>query len=34
MEPATTTPAQAADFIKADAQRWADVIRAAGVTAD
>jgi tripartite-type tricarboxylate transporter receptor subunit TctC len=34
MEPATTTPAQAADFIKADTQRWADVIRAAGVTAD
>jgi tripartite-type tricarboxylate transporter receptor subunit TctC len=28
------TPAQAAQFIKADAQRWADVIRAAGVTAD
>jgi tripartite-type tricarboxylate transporter receptor subunit TctC len=34
MEPATTTSAQAADFIKADTQRWADVIRAAGVTAD
>jgi len=33
-QPAETTPAQAAEFIKADARRWADVIRAAGVTAD
>ncbi len=34
MTPAAKTPAQAAEFIKADAQRWADVIRAAGVAAD
>lgn len=34
MQPTTTTPAQAADFIKADTQRWTDVIRAAGVAAD
>jgi tripartite-type tricarboxylate transporter receptor subunit TctC len=33
-QPTAMTPAQAAQFIKADAQRWADVIRAAGVTAD
>jgi tripartite-type tricarboxylate transporter receptor subunit TctC len=33
-EPVETTPAQAADFIRADASRWADVIRAAGVAAD
>jgi tripartite-type tricarboxylate transporter receptor subunit TctC len=33
-QPIETTPAQAAQFIKADQQRWADVIRAAGVTAD
>jgi tripartite-type tricarboxylate transporter receptor subunit TctC len=33
-QPAETTAAQAAEFIKADARRWADVIRAAGVTAD
>ncbi len=34
MEPVASTPAQTAQFIKADAQRWADVIRAAGVAAD
>jgi tripartite-type tricarboxylate transporter receptor subunit TctC len=33
-QPTAMTPAQAAQFIKADAQSWADVIRAAGVTAD
>jgi tripartite-type tricarboxylate transporter receptor subunit TctC len=33
-EPIETTPAQAADFIRADASRWADAIRAAGVVAD
>ena len=33
-QPTNMTPAQATQFIKADAQRWADVIRAAGVTAD
>jgi tripartite-type tricarboxylate transporter receptor subunit TctC len=33
-QPVDMTPAQAAEFIKADKQRWADVIRAAGVTAD
>jgi hypothetical protein len=26
------TPAQAADFIKADARRWSDVIKAANLT--
>jgi len=34
LTPAAKTPAQTAEFIKADAQRWADVIRAAGVAAD
>jgi tripartite-type tricarboxylate transporter receptor subunit TctC len=33
-EPIVTTPEQAAAFIKADTQRWANVIRAAGITAD
>src|SRR5262249_44186140 len=33
-QPVEMTPAQAAEFIKTDARRWADVIRAAGVTAD
>ena len=31
--PQAMTPAQAADFIKADTQRWADVIKAANLTA-
>jgi tripartite-type tricarboxylate transporter receptor subunit TctC len=31
---ANTTPAQAAEFIAADARRWTDVIRAAGITAE
>ena len=31
--PEAMTPAQAADFIKADTQRWADVIKAANLTA-
>ena len=34
MQPEGMTPAAAADFIRADTQRWSDVIRAAGVTAE
>jgi tripartite-type tricarboxylate transporter receptor subunit TctC len=34
LQPANTTPQQAADFIAADTRRWADVIRAAGITAE
>jgi tripartite-type tricarboxylate transporter receptor subunit TctC len=34
MEPIVTTPGQAAAFIKADTQRWANVIRAAGITVE
>jgi tripartite-type tricarboxylate transporter receptor subunit TctC len=33
LHPANTTPAQAAEFIATDTRRWADVIRAAGITA-
>ena len=32
--PEAMTPAQAADFIKADTQRWADVIGKAGIKGD
>jgi tripartite-type tricarboxylate transporter receptor subunit TctC len=32
MTPEIMTPAQAADFIKADARRWSDVIKAANLT--
>jgi tripartite-type tricarboxylate transporter receptor subunit TctC len=34
LQPANTTPAQAAEFIAADTRRWTDVIRAAGITAE
>lgn len=34
LRPANTTPAQAGEFITADARRWADVIRAADITAE
>ncbi len=34
MEPATTTPAQFADFIKSEMSKWARVVKSAGIRAD